>query len=163
MKRVSRKVGLAVALSGLAASACGSQTASTRSTEPTGIQLRIDFKSEPDPVVAGASLIYRLKVGGPQGLSPQIVVHLPAGASEIRTRGAGWISEQVPSEGDSHQGKPHVDVECSSAIVSSGALPPLTIELKVPLTPHSLQACAVVDGKVAPEDSVVCVSNTVVE
>ena len=164
MKGVSRKVGLVVALSGLAVFACGSQTPSARPTAPSGIHLKIDFKGEPETVVAGASLTYRLKVGaerpGP-GLSPQIVVHLPPGASDIRTSGAGWISKQVSSEGDSRQGESHVDVECTTAIVGSGALPLLTIQVKAPLTPGSIRACAVVDGKVAPEDSVVCVNTKV--
>ena len=56
-----------------------------------------------------------------------------------------------------------MDVECTSAIVGSAALPLLTIQVKAPLTPGSIQASAVVHGKLAPEDFVVGVSTTVIE
>jgi hypothetical protein len=151
--------------------ACWSQDAPVLSpsrpspAQPSGLQISAQLTAEPENVPAGGELRYTLTIGQglAEGLSPHAVVHLPPGVGDVRTSGSGWICRQIPDASDEHQSGPHLDVDCSSAILPmSGGMPPLGIRLRAPLSTGSIRACAMVEPKVMFGGPVSCTTSAVV-
>ena len=60
----------------------------------------------PEPVPAGAAITYRVRVGTGMSIAPHLTLHLPVGATQARTSGAGWTCEIVSVKADRQSGEP---------------------------------------------------------
>lgn len=134
---------LAAALAGPCAPSGPSEAPPLPGVRETSLQV----KADPEPVSPGGQLTYTVT-----GAST-FTVHLPPGAGDVRTSGAGWICTQARRDADEDQAAAHVDVDCSSAVVAG--TPPLTVRVQAPASPGSIRACVVGRGATR------CVTTTV--
>ncbi len=98
----------------------------------------LQVKADPEPVSPSAPLTYTVS-----GVSV-LTAHLPPGAADVRTSGAGWICSQASHDADDYQPADHTDADCSSARVAGTPL--LTVQIKAPASAGSIRACVVSRG-----------------
>jgi hypothetical protein len=120
------------------------------------------MNAAPNPVAVGATLTYVVTVtmGERGGTAPAVLVHLPAGATEIKASGPGWSCSQATSAADAFVAASHTDLSCASAVASLTA-PPLTVTIKAPGGAGTLRACAEAGRRAANGGASTCVDATV--
>jgi hypothetical protein len=160
MNTLFRAMALFTATSAAVSLLWGFSPASSSAAPPSRAMAGPRLVAEPEPVTAGATLTYRVEVGRVASIAPHLTLHLPVGATNPTTSGAGWACEVAAAAADPYQTDVHLDVSCSSVLMGLAA-PALTVMVQAPTTPGSVRACAVAAPKPGLQGTEACADTTV--
>ena len=150
---MTRSIQLGVTAAGLALCCCGAASL----TSPSRGESAVQITASPDPVASGGTLTYTIRTAAGQGSASQLSIHLPPGATDARSAGAGWSCEPAEVPADAFQASVHTDLSCASAAAMAGA-PALTVTLGSPAVSGTIRGCAVARREA---EAAACVATTV--